>query len=167
MRTVDLSGLSKCSWAADVARSLSLVFIFKLSTDRTSEIIAAHASSPRPPCSTNVHTFANRASASAGASTTLNVTAPRFRQCLMIGPCSSTRRVDSDRAPITAARCAPRRPGRGQQRRARRREAQSSSAAYVFNIFAWLAEAARDTYPSRDGWPSWPCMFLTDILNPL
>ena len=36
-----------------------------------------------------------------------------------------------------------RRPGTGQQRRARRRGVQSRAQAYVFNVFGWLAEAAR------------------------
>ena len=73
--------------------------------------------------------------------------APRFRQCLIIAPRSSTCRVDctgaSDQAPITAAWRASRRPGTGQQRRARRRGVQSRAQAYVFNVFGWLAEAAR------------------------
>jgi GAF domain-containing protein len=43
---------------------------------------------------------------------------------------------------ITAAWRASRRPGTGQQRR-RRRGVQSRAQAYVFNVFGWLAEAAR------------------------
>ena len=64
---------------------------------------------------------------------------------------------------MTAAWRASRRPGTGQQRRARRRGVQSLAQAYVFNIFGWLAEAARgDTYPCDASWPgpSWPCMSL-------
>ena len=50
----------------------------------------------------------------------------------------------SDKVPIiTAAWRASRRPGIGQQRRARRRGLQSRAQAYVFNVFGWLAEAAR------------------------
>ena len=43
---------------------------------------------------------------------------------------------------MTAAWRASRRPGTGQQRRARRRGVQSLAQAHVFNIFGWLAEAA-------------------------
>jgi hypothetical protein len=49
----------------------------------------------------------------------------------------------SDKVPITAAWRASRWPGTGQQRRARRRGVQSRAQAYVFNVFGWLAEAAR------------------------
>ena len=89
--------------------------------------------------------------------------APRFRQCLTIAPRSSTCRVELHwRLGLGAdhgrtARIA--RPGTGQQRRARRRGLQSQ--AYVFNVFGWLAEAARSWYPSlRALWlgPSWPCV---------
>ena len=46
-------------------------------------------------------------------------------------------------SPVTAAWRASRRPGTGQQRRARRRGVQSRAQVYVFNVFGWLAEAAR------------------------
>ena len=49
----------------------------------------------------------------------------------------------SDKVAITAAWRASRRPGTGQQRRARRLGLQSRAQAYVFNVFGWLAEAAR------------------------
>src|SRR5262245_29284787 len=49
----------------------------------------------------------------------------------------------SDKVAITAAWRASRRPGTGQQRRGRRFGLQSRAQAYVFNVFGWLAEAAR------------------------
>jgi hypothetical protein len=74
--------------------------------------------------------------------------APRFRQCLIIAPRSSTCRVQLHwrlgQGADHSARRASRRPGTGQQRRARRRGVQSRAQAYVFNVFGWLAEAARD-----------------------
>src|SRR5262249_15658153 len=54
----------------------------------------------------------------------------------------------SDKVAITAAWRASRRPGTGQQRRARRLGLQSRAQAYVFNVFGWLAEAARGSYLS-------------------
>src|SRR2546430_13269801 len=53
------------------------------------------------------------------------------------------RTVAEVKVPITAAWRASRRPGTGQKRRARRRGVQSLAQAYVFNVFGWLAEAAR------------------------
>jgi hypothetical protein len=44
---------------------------------------------------------------------------------------------------VAGAWRASRGPGTGQQRRARRRGVQSRAQAYVFNVFGWLAEAAR------------------------
>src|SRR5262252_8744913 len=73
-----------------------------------------------------------------------------FRDGLQKLGWTKSRRNDSrrssshwDQAPITAEWRASRRPGTGQQRRARRRGVQSRAQAYVFNVFGWLAEAAR------------------------
>ena len=70
-----------------------------------------------------------------------------FRQCLTIAlrslPVASNCTGASDKVPMTAAWRASRRPGTGQQRRARRRGVQSLAQAYVFNVFGWLVEAAR------------------------
>src|SRR5215470_16565287 len=62
-----------------------------------------------------------------------------------------------------AAWRASRRPGIGQQRRARRRGVQSRAQAYVFNVFGCLPKrCAADTYPCGASWPgpSWQCMSL-------
>src|SRR4029453_11104507 len=76
-------------------------------------------------------------------------------------PVASNCTGTSDQAPITAEWRASRRPGTGQQRRARRRGVQSRAQAYVFNVFGWLAEAAPSLFLSSL-WvaPSWPFMFL-------
>jgi hypothetical protein len=66
-----------------------------------------------------------------------------FRQGLIIAPRSSTCRVQLHWRLGQGADHASRRPGTGQQRRARRRGVQSRAQAHVFNVFGWLAGAAR------------------------
>ena len=89
-----------------------------------------------------------------------------FRQCLIIAPRSSTCRVQlhwSDKVAITAAWRASRRPGTGQQRRARRRGVQSRAKRTSSTSSAGLPKRrAADTYPCDASWPgsSWPCMSL-------
>jgi hypothetical protein len=76
-------------------------------------------------------------------------------------------------APRTRCRSRPhgaRRAGTGQQRRAPRRGVQCRAQAYVFNVFGWLAEAARGWYLSLRSVtgprPGHACLW-TEILNPL
>src|SRR5262245_9493012 len=94
--------------------------------------------------------------------------APRFRQCLIITPRSSTCRVEFALAPRTRRRSRPHgahRGGLGQVNSARRDVAEYNlerKRTYSTSSAGLPKRRAVDTYPCDALWlgPSWPCISL-------